>query len=113
MSDQLVLVECLLFGAEFKAGGYMQAAAEVKVEDRSGALKFIQSAKGCLLRDLSAAYPDAEEDIKHLHSAGHVYILPAAEKDQKAVFPRDNPPLITVSDDVLRLWHEVEVSVCL
>ena len=40
-----------------------QAVADVKVMDREGALKFIQTSGGCLLRDLTAAYPGAPDDV--------------------------------------------------
>lgn len=81
----------------------------MQVQDREGVLKFIQSSRGCLLRDLTAAYPAAAQDVTHLHSEGRVWVLPAAEKEQKALFPRETPPLIDVSMDVLKLWHSVEV----
>ncbi len=88
----------------------MQAAADVKVMDREGALKFIQSSGGCLLRDLAAAHPGAPEDVAALKAEGRVWVLPAAEKDQEAVFAAEQPPLISVSQEVMQLWHQVEVS---
>ena len=88
----------------------LQAASEVKVRDRSGALKFIQSSRGCLVRDLAAAYPGAAEDVAHLKSEGLVWVLPAEEKEQNAVFPRDKPPMIAISSEFLKLWHEIEAS---
>ena len=88
----------------------MQAAADVKVMDRHGALKFIQSSKGCLVRDLTAAYPGAPNDLASMKAEGLVYILPAAEKEQEAVFAAEKPPLISVSTDIMKLWHQVEVN---
>lgn len=82
----------------------------MRVRDRSGALQFIQSAKGCLLRDLTAAYPEAEEDVRLLQAERSVYVLPAAEKDQKAIFPRRDEPPINISEDVFRLWHDIQVT---
>jgi hypothetical protein len=87
----------------------LQAAADVKVMDREGALRFIQSSRGCLLRDLTAAYPGAPEDVAKLKADGLVWILPAAEKDQEAVFASEQPPMISVSEDMMQLWHQVEV----
>lgn len=87
----------------------MQAASDVKVMDRHGALKFIQSSKGCLLRDLTAAYPAAPEDLAKLKAEGLIWMLPASEKDQQAVFAVENPPLIETSVDVMKMWHQVEV----
>lgn len=78
--------------------------------DRDGALKFIQSSKGCLLRDLTAAYPAALEDLAKMKAEGLIWMLPAAEKDQQAVFLAESPPLINVSPDVMKMWHQVEVS---
>ena len=88
----------------------LQAAADVKVMDRHGALKFIQSSKGCLVRDLTAAYPGAPDDLAKMKAEGLVWILPAAEKEQEAVFAAEKPPLISVSTDIMKLWHQVEVK---
>lgn len=87
----------------------LQAAADVKVMDRHGALRFIQSSKGCLARDLTAAYPGAPDDLAKLKAEGLIRILPAAEKEQEAVFAAEKPPLISISPDIIKLWHEVEV----
>ena len=89
----------------------LQAAADVKVLDRHGALKFIQSSKGCLLRDLTAAYPAAPDDLAQLKSEGLVWILPSAEKEQEAVFAAESPPLINLSTDTVKLWHRIEVCI--
>lgn len=88
----------------------LQAAADVKVMDRHGALRFIQSSKGCLARDLTAAYPGAPDDLAKLKAEGLIRILPAAEKEQEAVFAAEKPPLISINPDIIKLWHEVEVS---
>ena len=90
--------------------GSLQAAADVKVMDRHGALKFVQSSKGCLVRDLAAAYPGAPDDLAKLKAEGLIWILPAAEKEQEAVFAAEKPPLISVSTDIMKLWHQVEVK---
>ena len=87
----------------------LQAAADVKVLDQHGALRFIKSSKGCLLRDLTAAYPAAPEDLAKMKSEGLIWILPSAEKEQEAVFAADQPPPINVSEDLMKLWHQVEV----
>lgn len=86
-----------------------QAAADVKVLDQRGALKFIERSKGCLLRDLTAAYPAAPEDLAKMKADGLIWILPSSEKEQEAVFMADHPPLIDVSLDVMKLWHQIEV----
>lgn len=93
------------------SGGTLRfkAVADVKVMDREGALKFIQSSRGCLLRDLTAAYPGAPDDVARLKAEGLVWILPAAEKDQEAVFASEQPPMISVSEEVMQLWHQVEI----
>ena len=91
----------------------LQAAADVKVLDRHGALKFIQSSKGCLVRDLTAAYPAAPNDLAKLKAEGLIWVLPSAEKEQEAVFAAEKPPLISVSTDFVKLWHQVEVSLLL
>ena len=52
----------------------------------------------------------AEEDVVALQAEGLAWVLPGAERGQKVVFAREQPPMISVSTDVLKMWHEVEVG---
>ena len=44
-----------------------------------------------------------------LKKEGLVWVLPAAEKDQEAVFSAEQPPMISVSEDIMQLWHQIDV----
>lgn len=91
----------------------MQAASDVLVSDKAGALEFIQKSHGCMLRDLRQVYANAEKDVEALKKDGLIWILPSSEKDQKIVYPREKPPMISVNESIGKAWLSIQVFLML
>ena len=80
------------------------------VHDRAGALKFIENSHGCILRDLTATYGQAEKDVEKMRKEGLIWVLPATEKGQVMLYPRQHPPLLTVNEAIRKDWLAIQVS---
>ena len=48
--------------------------------------------------------------MERLKKDGQIWVLPAAEKGQMMLFPRETDPNLAVSQDIRKAWLSVEVS---
>lgn len=55
------------------------------------------------------AYPKVMADVDLLRQEGSLWALPHHDSNELMLYPRDFPPVISISPDVAALWHEIEV----
>lgn len=63
-----------------------------------------------LMGEVRDAYPTVAADVDLLRQEGGLWALPHHDGNDLVLYPREDPPVITVSPDVAALWHEVEVT---
>ncbi len=65
--------------------------------------------EGMPVGEVRDAYSKVMADVDVLRQEGSLWTLPHHDSNELMLYPRDFPPVISVSPDVAALWHEIEV----
>jgi transcription initiation factor TFIIE subunit beta len=69
--------------------------------------------EGISVEEVRDTYPKVLADVESLRQEGSLWALPHHDSNVQMLYPREFPPVITVSSDVASLWHEIEVTLVL